>query len=227
MRPADRLKPSLWESNVYAQGRQINRWPHTEVISRVVRATAGQDPATLRVLELGCGTGNNLRFLAEEGFLTHGIEASPTAVQLALDLLERSGLQSDLKMGDMASLPWADNHFDVLVDRAALVHNSRERILEILDAARRVLKPGGRLISIGLKSVRHPDLSFGERTSDSTWSNFKQGKFRGLGATSFFREAEIAGLFQHFEIECLETITRTGPAQEILDEEFVVEAVRP
>ncbi|WP_376696630.1 class I SAM-dependent methyltransferase [Wenzhouxiangella sp. EGI_FJ10305] len=226
MLSSDEKNSNPWETEVYSQGRQINRWPHTELVSRVLHATAGQDPSKISVLELGCGTGNNLRFLAEEGFRTYGVEASPTAVKRALQLLEKDGLTSEIEIGDMASLPWADGHFDLILDRAALVHNARDRIHLILQEAWRVLKPGGRLISVGLKSVRHPELRFGQQSSEGTWTCFKKGKFRGLGAMSFCHESEIQDLFRCFEIECVERMTRSSPQQDILDEEFVVEVVR-
>lgn len=222
----DKKKSSPWESEVYARGRQINRWPHTELVSRVLRATDGQEPSSIRALELGCGAGNNLRFLAEEGIRAHGIEASPTAVGKALQLLEKNGLESEIRTGNMASLPWADAYFDLLLDRAALVHNARDRIETILEEAWRVLKPGGRLISVGLKSIRHPELRFGQQCGKATWCDFKTGKFKGLGEMTFCHESEIEALFHCFKLECVEKLTRMDSRQNILDEEFVVEATR-
>jgi SAM-dependent methyltransferase len=215
-----------WETEVYARGRQINRWPHTEVVSRVLRATADQDRQAIRILELGCGTGNNLRFLAEEGFHANGIDASSTAVEKARQLLEATGLTAEIEIGDLSALPWPDAHFDLVLDRAALVHNSRDRIRVILSEVHRVLGPGGRLISIGLKSIRHPDLRFGKRIGEGTWSDFTEGKFHALGAMSFFDEHGVEALFKDFEIVSLERITRRDLHDEIRDEEFVAEVLR-
>lgn len=226
MKSAEMQDQSPWETEVYAQGRQINRWPHTEVVSRVLRATIDNNRNSTQVLELGCGTGNNLRFLAEEGFRPFGIDASQTAVAKARELMDRYGLEANLQTGDMAQLPWPDDHFDLLIDRAALVHNAPKRIQEIIKEARRVLKPGGRIFSIGLKSIRHPDLKFGQQGEDGAWSGFSHGKFRNLGDMSFFHAADIKALFSDFDIENAEMLIRTTLDGKILDEEFFVEAIR-
>jgi len=122
------MPESVWETGVYQAGRQINRWPFSELISRTFRSLGGSHPNETRVLELGCGTGNNLRFLAEEGFIPFGIDASPTAIEKARELLAAHELDATLQVGDITELPWPDNSFDLVLDRAALVHNTPARI---------------------------------------------------------------------------------------------------
>ena len=216
----------VWETEVYARGRQINRWPHTEIVSRVLRAAAKADRSSIRILELGCGAGNNLRFLAEEGFQTFGIDASPTAIAEARELLNINGLDGIFHAGDIGALPWANRYFDLVIDRAALVHNAPDRIGKILEESGRVLKSAGRIISVGLKGTRHPDLRFGRRGKNGAWCDFAHGKFKGLGETSFFQASEVENLFRDFDIETAERLIRKTLSEEVLDDEFIVEAVK-
>lgn len=221
------MPESVWETGVYQAGRQINRWPFSELISRTFRSLGGSHPNETRVLELGCGTGNNLRFLAEEGFIPFGIDASPTAIEKARELLAAHELDATLQVGDITELPWPDNSFDLVLDRAALVHNTPARIRLALEEARRTLKPGGRIISIGLKSLEHPDLAFGELQESGAWSQFSQGKFKGLGVTSFFNAEEAIDLFSEFDSVSIEVLSRTTPDGQILDQDFAIEGKRP
>jgi SAM-dependent methyltransferase len=226
MAPPETPRRNVWETDIYATGKQINRWPHTEIVSRVLRATAEADRGSIRILELGCGTGNNLRFLAEEGFQAFGIDVSPTAIAKAGDLLSTNGLYGTLHTGDFYALPWMNQHFDLVIDRAALVHNTPNRIQQILGEAGRVLKPSGRIISVGLKGTRHPDLQFGRQSENGAWCDFTQGKFQGLTETSFFQAVEVEGLFRNFDIQSAERMTRRTLAGEMLDDEFIVEAIK-
>lgn len=221
------MPESRWENMVYRAGRQINRWPFSELVSRTFRSLGDSRPDEIDVLELGCGTGNNLRFLAEEGFNAFGIDASPTAIERARELLTEHNLQAKLEVADITELPWPDSSFDLVLDRAALVHNAPARIRLALQEAYRALKPGGRIISIGLKSAAHPDLAFGHRQENGAWSHFTRGKFQGIGDTSFFTGQEAAELFSAFESISIELLTRSTPDKQLLDQEFVVEASRP
>lgn len=218
------MSDSCWENEIYANGHQINRWPYTEVVSRVLRAAVTNQAA---VLELGCGTGNNLRFLAAQGFLTFGIDSSSTAIERARELLTGDALNASLEVGDMAQLPWPDETFDLVIDRAALVHNRPDHITRILAETFRTLKAGARVISIGLKSSAHPDLAHAQRQPSGAWSHFSQGKFKGLGEVSFFSPEEAQQLFSDFDSVAMEILTRSNQYGEILDQEFIIEAIRP
>jgi len=221
------MSESSWETAVYGAGRQINRWPFSELISRTLRSLGNASPEETSVLELGCGTGNNLRFLAEEGFISFGIDSSPTAIEKARELLDRHGLHASLEVGDITDLPWPENSFDLVLDRAALVHNNPDRIRNALKEAHRTMKPGGKLISLGLKSMAHPDLEFGQCQESGAWSRFEKGKFKGLGETSFFPVEEAERLFSDFEAVSVEVMSRSTPTGVILDQEFAIEAFRP
>jgi ubiquinone/menaquinone biosynthesis C-methylase UbiE len=97
------------------------------------------------VLELAVGTGRNLALYAPD--------VRVTAVELSAAMLERAqaraaalGLDADLRQGDVQALPFADASFDTVVCTFSLCTIPDER--RALAEARRVLRPGGRLLLV-------------------------------------------------------------------------------
>ena len=61
---------SEWD-DIYAGGRQMTRWPWSDLVSAVKRYTPNLNGKA--VLELGCGPGANIRFFQDEGAAYHGL----------------------------------------------------------------------------------------------------------------------------------------------------------
>ncbi len=68
------------------------------------------------VLDVGCGAGSNVLFLAERGFRAHGIDLSPGAVAAAHTRAALAHLTVDVQEGDALALPFPDASLDALVD---------------------------------------------------------------------------------------------------------------
>lgn len=186
-----------WENNVYGQGRHLNRYPHHAVVGFVFRHFGGRAPADrrqVRICELGCGAGNNVWFAAREGFSVAGIDGSVSALDYARRRLGAEGLTADLRVGDFASLPWPDATFDFVLDRGSLTCVRQATLIRALDETRRVLKPGGRFLSL-IYSARHPDRLLGRDLGDHSFDRFTGGYFAGLGVAHFCPREEIEELY--------------------------------
>jgi ubiquinone/menaquinone biosynthesis C-methylase UbiE len=222
-----KIKSSIdWERDVYAKGNQLNRWPFDKVVSSIMRATATRNRHDVSVLEIGCGAGNNIWFLAAEGFKTYGIDMSRTAIDYARQRLHGLGLEAELEVGDIADLPWDDGSFDFVIDRGALTQNSHEHIKKIVEEARRVLKPMGVMLSFDLFGMNHPERLFGDEVSHHTFDNFRDGYFRSVGLTSFFTNEDLRVLFGSFSEAKIDRITVRNEEDRILSEVFTVTAVK-
>lgn len=90
-----------------------------------------------RLLDVACGSGLAMELAALRGATVAGIDASPRLVAIARD---RSP-EGDVRVGDMAALPWPDDSFDVVTSFRGLWATTRPALAE----ARRVLCPGGRI----------------------------------------------------------------------------------
>lgn len=63
-----------------------------------------------RVLDCGCGAGRFARLAADRGALVAGIDAAAPLIEIAA---ERTP-EGDFRVGDLESLPWPDDSFDVV-----------------------------------------------------------------------------------------------------------------
>lgn len=193
-----------WEENIYSKGKQLNRYPFTDLVSYVMRLYSERLRLgeKLRVLELGFGGGNNIAFLAAEGFDTMGIEGSASAHSFATQRLKASGLKAELVVGDFINLPYEDEFFDLVIDREAVYCNMPSTIKKTIQEVHRVLKKGGRFLTF-MYSLEHGSrlLDGGKLCDENTYTDFAQGSFAGTGTVHFFSEEEIVVYLNGFEIE--------------------------
>ncbi len=127
-----------WEEK-YKAGKECNTAPFDEVVSFVYKFKPDKPHRDIKILELGCGCGNNINFLALHGFQTFGIERAPTAVSIA-----KRGF-SKISQGSFTDLPWEDGIFDLVIDRASLTFAAPDDMQLSIDESFRVLSPGGRM----------------------------------------------------------------------------------
>ena len=68
-----------WELT-YKKGMHINSWPWSDLVSLVNKYAKSDQNSKIKILELGCGTGNNIPFLSSLGQYW-GVDFSGTAVE--------------------------------------------------------------------------------------------------------------------------------------------------
>ena len=147
------------------------------------------------VLEIGMGTGLNLPYY-QNGIRLTGIEFSPAMLELARERAKELGRDVELLAGDAQALECPDASFDTVVCTLALctIPDDRKAVAE----ARRVLRPGGRLLL--LEHVRSPLLPIraGQRLLEPLTLRFE--------ADHLLRDPADYLAEQGFEIEALERL---------------------
>jgi ubiquinone/menaquinone biosynthesis C-methylase UbiE len=115
--------------------------------NRNVRASGLVPLGATSILDVGCGTGDDVLALAElygPNTLVVGLEARLELVDEAQRRARNVALNVRFAVGDARSLPFADASFD-LVHSDALPQDADERARVVRELAR-VLRPGGRLV---------------------------------------------------------------------------------
>jgi ubiquinone/menaquinone biosynthesis C-methylase UbiE len=135
--------------------READRYDSVIGIPERLLFTGGREwaaaQATGRVLEIGIGTGRNLPHYPA-GMRVAGQDISPAMLARARARARALGRRAPLAVGDAQHLSFADAQFDTVVSTLTLCTIPDER--RALAEARRVLRPGGRLIL--LEHVRSP-----------------------------------------------------------------------
>jgi SAM-dependent methyltransferase len=99
-----------------------------------------------RAIDFGCGTGRSTRFLQQNGFTTLGLDVSSEMVAIA-QARDPSGDYRVIDDGDFNTLPAAG--FDLVLSAFTFDNvPTRERKVNLFGGLRRLLAPGGRIVSI-------------------------------------------------------------------------------
>ena len=93
--------------------------------------------APARILDVGCGTGLNAKFLTEMGHTIVGVDLSPVAIE-RFHAKGFTGFIADISQGP---LPVAESSFDVVYASEVIEHCVDTRAF--LNEIHRVLKPDG------------------------------------------------------------------------------------
>jgi SAM-dependent methyltransferase len=141
------------------------------------------------IVDLGCGCGALVQFLQESGYRkVLGVETSPGQVEFAHQLGVSSVVNGDL-------VPFLRNSatevFDVVIVFDVIEHFCKDEVLEIMDQAYRVLRPGGRLIV----HVPNAEGIFGSRIFWSDFTHemaFTREGLRQLTCASGFSSVEFS-----------------------------------
>jgi 2-polyprenyl-3-methyl-5-hydroxy-6-metoxy-1,4-benzoquinol methylase len=96
------------------------------------------------LLDVGCNWGRWSIAAARAGYRTTGIDPSFEAIDAAVRIARRLGVDAEYAVADARRLPFADRSFDVVFSYGVLQHFPKEEVLLAVREIARVLKPGGR-----------------------------------------------------------------------------------
>lgn len=101
-----------------------------------------------RILDLGCGTGRNTIYLAQQGFLVYASDISKTGVAITKKKAKALGLKNiKFKVADMKHTAYPDNYFDAIICIFTLSHGLLKENKAAVDEIYRILKPKGMLVT--------------------------------------------------------------------------------
>ena len=99
-----------------------------------------------KLLDVCCGTGNQLKFLHSRGFddLSIGMDISGPMLKVA----KKGRISGACLQGDATTMPFHDNHFDMTMISFALHEKQKVCAAEICEEMIRVTKKNGHLILV-------------------------------------------------------------------------------
>jgi 2-polyprenyl-3-methyl-5-hydroxy-6-metoxy-1,4-benzoquinol methylase len=110
---------------------------------------------TLKILDVGCGTGRHSIELAGRGYSVTGIDLSESQLQRAKDKAIQRSLKIDFRKHD-ARMPHFSNEFDLVImlcEGGFALMETDEMNFQILQNAARALKPKGKFIFTTLNGL--------------------------------------------------------------------------
>lgn len=128
------------------------RWPNETMVKTVFGAYLRDRislPPRARVLDVGCGFGNNLLPFLDRGHECAGVEVTAAIAELAERLLLERGHRVTIRQGGNRAIPFPDAHVDLLLSLNVLHYEPDEAAIgAALDEYARVLKPGGAAVIV-------------------------------------------------------------------------------
>ena len=188
-----------WDLDIYKKKRQFNKHPYDKIVSSINRYFNKKKISVqkLTALDLGCGTGNNTKFLCEYGFRkVIGIDGSKSAIKFAKNFLKKNK-NCQLFVKDFNKINFTERSISVCIDRGSITHNSKKNIDLIFSEVHKILKRNGIFISC-LFSKNH----YAYQKKKNLFFKKETGAKSGL-VTSFFDKKEIKRLFKNFKTEII------------------------
>lgn len=215
---------TVWEEIFSSQA--WGKYPAEPLIRFVAKNFYTKDRGSVRFLELGCGPGANLWFLAREGFSFKGIDGSESAVQQATTRLDAEcpGWRSrgEVVVGDIATNNFGEQAFDAVIDNECVYCMPLEKSCEIYSRARTALRPGGKLF-VRTFATETWGFNTGEKIGDFTFE-CDQGPLAKKGVSRFTTKNQISMLLRGYKNISIEKTITTHLDGEKMVAEWIIEA---
>jgi SAM-dependent methyltransferase len=169
------------------------------------------DRNQISILEIGCGPGGNIWYLAREGFSVYGIDGSRTAIEIAKNRLINEGLTANLQIGDILNLSYPDTYFDCVIDIECLYANTESDTTRIIKEIHRVLKPGGKFYSkTFMEGTVKPEEGVLLNGEERTYQSIHIGPLSAnVGIQRLTSDKDIPRIYSVFTIESVDYLIRS------------------
>jgi SAM-dependent methyltransferase len=158
------------------------------------------------VADLGAGEGTLAQLLAQRAEKVIAVDLSPKMVEFGQNLAKQNGLENlEYRIGDIEDPPIDESSLDLAILSQALHH--AEHPQRAIDAAFRILKPGGRLIVLDLSQHHFEEAR--ELYADR-WLGFYESEQAGMLEKAGFAQVETVVADRENEAPRFQTLLGIG-----------------
>lgn len=223
MRMTNKIK-EVWEK-LHSQSKFRPKYP-SEIVVQYIFRNFKRDGKT-KILDLGCGAGRHVFFMANENIDTYGIDISKEGVEYTKEVLEDLKLKGTIVEGTISNLPYRNNYFDGLISCGVLYYCTIDEIKKSIKEIYRVLKDDGKALIV-VRTVEDYRCGNGEEIEKNTFIiNEKEETkcaFNENGLTMhFFTKEEIKQLFKEFKCVTIDKIEETHHNGKFKDSNFLIQ----
>ena len=119
-------------------------WEIHRVDSHLVKIVSKTPIRPCNALDIGCGTGNNVIWLQQQGFTATGIDSSEFAIQKAQEKAHETQVNCTLLLSDFFDTTIPSSPFDFVFDRGCFHHpNEPEKLQRFAENVAHHLTEGG------------------------------------------------------------------------------------
>jgi SAM-dependent methyltransferase len=126
---------------MYRRGAPWESGPRPELVALVESGAVTPDTVGPRAIDIGCGSGADTVFLAEQGFEVVGFDLSSVAIEKAREAAAAAGVTPELIVANIFDLP-VQGPFDFLFDGGTIDDFPRSRRPEVVEVLDHLSRPG-------------------------------------------------------------------------------------
>jgi len=186
---------------IYESGKMLNKYPFDALVTFTFRKFGKiKDKSKIKVLDIGCGAGNNSWFFAKEGFDITGIDISKHAIEYAKKRFEEEDLKGKFYQKSFFEIKDLKENYNLIVDRGSLCTQEFNDIETILLNINNKLSNNGYFISFfynkEIPQIKH------YKTVDGITFFAKNNKNAPMGKrVTLLNDISVDRLFNKFDYE--------------------------
>ncbi|APF24538.1 class I SAM-dependent methyltransferase [Clostridium butyricum] len=216
-------RKDIW-GNLHSQSKFRPKYP-SEIVVQYVFRNFKRDGKT-KILDLGCGAGRHVFFMANENINTYGVDISKEGVEYTNEVLRKLKLKGTIVEGIISKLPYESNFFDGLISCGVLYYCTMDEIKKSVKEIYRVLKNNGKALIV-VRTTEDYRYGNGEEVEKNTFIINEKDEdkcaFNENGLIMhFFTKDEIEKLFKEFKSVTIDKIEETSCNGRFKDSNFLI-----